>query len=324
MSVDGGALTIDDPIAREQQAAQAGRNARDLLRAAIPFMAFVLLFVYFGVTETDRFLTRANMEIILQQSAVLAIVAFGMTLVIVAGSIDLSVGSVVALSGMVAAMVSQEHGFVAFFAAAGVGALAGTVNGVIFTVGRIPSFIVTLGMLQVARGLTIRISGGSSRPMTRDGLMDVIGRPPLILVVLAIVAVVMAFVFRRTLFGRQVMAVGGNERVASLSGIPVMRTKIAVMVVCGLLAGIGGAVLASRSGSGSPTAGVGFELDVISAVVVGGTALTGGAGRMTGTLLGAVIMSMLGNGLVLAGVGDSQQLIVRGSRSDRRRVRVAR
>lgn len=291
---------------------QRRRSTQDLLRRAIPFLAFILLFAFFAATQGDRFMTTGNMQVILQQSAVLAIVAFGMTLVIVAGSIDLSVGSVVALAGMVAAIVSQDFGAVALLAAAGVGAVAGLVNGAVFAYARIPSFIVTLGMLQVARGLTILLSGGASQPMTRDGIMDVIGRPPWIIVVLIVVAVVMAMLFRWTLFGRQVMSVGGNERVAGLSGIPVRRTKTLVFVVSGLLAGIGGAVLASRAGAGSPTAGLAFELDVISAVVIGGTPLTGGVGRMTGTLLGAVIMAMLGNGLVLAGVGDAQQMIIRG------------
>ena len=307
-----GAAVPADRIAAP--ATYGGRTAREWLapQRLVPYLAFLLLFGFFSLTRADLFLNQSNLLVILQQSVVLAIVAFGMTFVIVAGSIDLSVGSVVGLTGVVTAMVSLHHGWLGILAAVGVGAVAGLVNGIAFAYGKIPSFIVTLGMLQVARGLTLQLSEGSAQSLPMSGLVNQIGVMPWILVDFAVMTVLAALLFRVSLFGRRVRAIGGNERVARLAGVPTTRIKVLVFVLSGVLAGLGGAILASRLGTGSPTAGTGFELDVIAAVVIGGTPLTGGLGRISGTVLGAVIISMLSNGLVLLSVGDAAQLIIKG------------
>lgn len=278
----------------------------------VPFLALILLFVLFAFLKGNTFIAPSNLLVVLQQSVVLAIVAYGMTFVIVSGSIDLSVGSILGLSCVTTALVGIEFGMLGMLVGALVGALAGLINGLAFAFAKIPSFIVTLGMLQVARGLTVMISDGSAKPMPSDGLLAEIGVMPWILVVFAIVTLAAALLFQFTIFGRRVRAIGGNERVATLAGVPTRRIKVWVFVFSGLMAGIGGAILASRLGTGSPTAGTGFELDVIAAVVIGGTPLTGGLGRISGTVVGALIISMLSNGLVLIGVPDAQQTVIKG------------
>jgi ribose/xylose/arabinose/galactoside ABC-type transport system permease subunit len=282
------------------------------LRQLVPFAALILLFLFFSLQNGERFYSTSNLLVILQQTVVLAIVAYGMTFVIVSGSIDLSVGSVVALTGVITALTAQNNQFLAIIAALLVGLLAGVINGVVFAYGKIPSFIVTLGMLQVARGITVLISGGAAEPMPLEGVLGHVGTMPWILVVGLIMTIIAGIAFQFSLFGRRVRAIGGNERVATLAGVPSKRLKVGVFAVSGVMAAVGGIVLASRLGTGSPTAGTGFELDVIAAVVIGGTPLTGGLGRITGTLVGAVIIAMLSNGLVLMGVPDAVQLIVKG------------
>lgn len=288
------------------------RSFRATAQLLVPYAALIVLFLLFTVLKGNTFIAPGNLLVILQQSVVLAIVAYGMTFVIVSGSIDLSVGSVVGLSGVATALVGIEFGPLGMVVGAAVGALAGLINGLAFAYARIPSFIVTLGMLQVARGLTILISGGSAKSMPPDGFLPWLGVMPGIIIAGIVLTLVLGFLFQFTVFGRRVRAIGGNERVAALAGIPVRRTKVWVFVLSGLMAGIGGAILAARLGTGSPIAGTGFELDVIAAVVIGGTPLTGGLGRITGTVVGALIISMLSNGLVLIGVGDAQQTIIKG------------
>jgi ribose/xylose/arabinose/galactoside ABC-type transport system permease subunit len=282
------------------------------IQQVVPFLALIILFTLFTVLKGGTFIAPSNLLVVAQQSVVLAIVAFGMTFVIVAGSIDLSVGSVVGLSCVVTALVGINNLALGLIVGPLVGVLAGLINGMVFTYAKIPSFIVTLGMLQVARGITIVISNGSAQPMPSTGPLADIGVMPMILVCFVVAAILSAILFNYTIFGRRVRAIGGNERVATLAGVPTGRTKVGAFVFAGLMAGIGGLVLASRLGTGSPVAGTGFELDVIAAVVIGGTPLTGGLGTISGTVVGALIMSMLANGLVLLGVDSASQTIVKG------------
>lgn len=279
--------------------------------AYVPYVGFVVIVATFGILAPSRFLAASNVSTVVQQSVVLAIVAMGMSFVIVAGSIDLSVGSVLALSGMVAAYASTA-GLPAIPAGILTGLLAGAVNGVVFTFGRIPSFIVTLGMLSAARGLTIMVSHGSPVQVPTSGLFAVIGTPPWIFVTLVAVFLVCQVLYQFTVFGRRVRAIGGSERVALLNGIPVAQTKVLVFVLCGVLTGLAGSVLDSRIGAATPTAGTGFELDAISAVVIGGTPLTGGVGSVFTTIIGALIIAILANGLVIMGVPSEVQLVLKG------------
>lgn len=280
------------------------------VRALVPYAAFVLIFAFFTVAAFNRFDTLNNFSTIVQQATVLAIVAFGMQFVITMGSIDLSVGSTLGLAGLIGASASTSSAFAGIVVALGVGALIGLFNGLAFTFLKVPSFMVSLGTLLIARGLTIVYS--HSNPIAVSDSLTFLGVSPNIVYV-AIVAFVACYIaYKYTTFGRYCIAIGGDERVSDLSGVPLKKIKISVFVVSGLLAGLGGIVTASRLGAATPTAGTGFELSVISAVVLGGTPLTGGVGSMQNTVIGAIIIAMLGNGLVILGVPSEIQQIITG------------
>lgn len=280
------------------------------MRALVPYLAFVLIFAFFSIMAFDRFNTLHNFSTILQQATVLAIVAFGMHFVISTGSIDLSVGSTLSLAGLVGAAVSLWAGPLGIVAALGVGALVGLFNGVVFTYLKVPSFMVSLGTLLAVQGLTIVYS--RSNPIVIDASIMPIGMFPNIVYVAAGVFVLCYVLYNHTTFGRYCMAIGGDERVSGMSGLPVNAIKVSVFVVSGLLAGLGGIVMAARLGAATPTAGSAFELSVISAVVLGGTPLTGGVGSMQNTVIGALIIAMLGNGLIILGISSEIQKIITG------------
>jgi ribose transport system permease protein len=266
---------------------------------------------------TPRFLTLGNAQVILEQSVVLAVAAFGATLVIIAGCIDLSVGSTVGLAAVTAALMINGFGVVTGVAMAVVaGAAVGSINGGVFSYGKIPSFIVTLGTLTAVRGVVLGITGGSPTVIEDEGFVNFVnGRSFGVAhsVVIAVITGLAAYMLlERFAFGREVRAIGGGERVAHLSGLNVDRVKMLVFVVAGLLAGVGGVLLAARSRVGDPTQGVGLELQVIAAVVIGGTPLTGGIGRIWGTAIGAVTIGVLSNGLNILGVEAYWQDIVTG------------
>ncbi len=280
------------------------------LKAFVPYLAFAIIFLIFAATSFDRFVTVRNFSIILQQAAVLAVVAFGMHFVITMGSIDLSVGSVLAFAGMVGAGVAVEHGIWGIPVGVLVGALMGLFNGLVYTYLKVPSFIVTLGTLLIGRGLTIIYS--RSNPIPTDPALDFLGSYPSILYVTLAVFVIAYILYNYTAFGRYAISIGGDERVSRLSGVPVDRIKVAVFLFSGLLAGLGGVMMASRLGAATPTTGASFELTAISAVVLGGTPLTGGVGNLQNTVIGAVITAMLSNGLVILGVSSEVQQVITG------------
>lgn len=270
--------------------------------------------------KLDNLLSVAN------QTAIYAIIAIGMTMVIITAGIDLSVGSLVALASVSAAIVIRENGGKdadagVMVAGCAVGmsvcGLAGLFNGLMITRFRIPPFIITLSMMMMARGLARRMSDElsiqalpASFAWLGSGSFAGIPNPVILMVVLYAAAHV---VMSNTVFGRYVYAVGGNSEAARLSGVPVKRVTLAVYTLCGLLAGLGGIVQSSKLGTGDPKLGVMFELDVIAAVVVGGTSLMGGEGRIFGTLIGAFIIAVMKNGLNLMNVGAPDQQIVLGA-----------
>jgi ribose/xylose/arabinose/galactoside ABC-type transport system permease subunit len=277
----------------------------------VPYLALIVVVVFFSLTGGTRFLSLDNASFLLQQSAIIAIPAFGESLVIIAGSIDLSIGSVVALTGTVAAVVASGNGPIAGFAVALlVGLGAGLFNGFAFSVMKVPSFMVTLGMLSIARGLTIVVS--ASQPINVDQGFQIIGRMPGILILFAVCFAGATILLNYSSFGRQSVAIGGQERVARLSGVPITRLKVLLFVFSGLMAAIGGLALTARVGAATPTAATGLELACITAVVLGGTPLTGGIGSMTNTVVGAFIISILLNGMVILGVPSEMQLVVQG------------
>ncbi|MEO3829750.1 ABC transporter permease [Actinomadura sp. B10D3] len=298
----------------EPPAPTAGAGSRRTagLSRALPLLGLAGLVAVYTLTIGDRFMTVGNLTNLVQQASVVAIVGFGLTFVVMAGSIDLSVGSVTALAGMVAAMAAADGGGAAGIACGLlVGAGCGLVNGLICSLLRVPSFIVTLGMLSVARGLTIVVSGTRSAPA--EGALAWMGTEPGIYFVLAGALAVTFALMNGTTFGRYTRSIGGEERVSALSGVPVRGVKVGVFVISGLLAGLGGVVLSGQLGAATAQAATGFELSAIAAVVLGGTPLTGGIGNVWNTAIGALIIVVLNNGLVILGVAPEIQQIIQGA-----------
>jgi ribose transport system permease protein len=278
-------------------------------------------------TRWPNFLKATNLLNVANQIAVIAIVAVGMTLVILTGGIDLSVGSLIALSSVTGAVCirdvcgGQAAGTAGMVVGAAVGilicGLAGVLSGGVVTLFGIPPFIATLGMMLVASGSAYIIAEGQSINQVPDAFVwlgrgaDLAGLPNAVVLMLVLYAAA-HIVMSRTTFGRYVYAVGGNAEAARLSGVPVRRVMLAVYVLCGLLAGLGGIVMASQLKSGAPTYGQMYELYVIAAVVVGGTSLSGGEGRVLGTLVGALIIAVIQNGMNLTGVESYTQKVVLG------------
>jgi ribose transport system permease protein len=281
-------------------------------------VGLLALFVALWVA-TPHFATVSNLVNVVEQSTIIGIVAVGMTFVIVTGGIDLSVGSIVALAGIVFGLVFRGTGSVpaAVLAGIGAGTACGLVNGLLVTAGRLPPFIATLGMMSVARGVALMLADG--RPISgfpdsfrAVATSDVLGIPAPALLMAALYALA-ALVLARTTLGRYSYAIGGNEEAAVLSGIDVRKWKTAVYAISGLLAAVTSLVLVARLNSAQPIAGMMYELDAIAAVVIGGASLLGGSGSVIGTLVGALIMSVLRNGLNLLGVSSYAQQIAIGT-----------
>lgn len=267
---------------------------------------------------TPHFLTVSNLPNVLEQTAINAIVAVGMTYVIISGGIDLSVGSVLAVSGIALAMaleagVPMPLGIAVAFA---VGLACGLTNGLLVAVGRLPPFIATLGMMSIARGAALMLAegrpisgfGDSFRMLATERVMMV----PAPAIITAAIYLVAHFVLSRTVFGRAAYAIGGNEEAARLSGVAVRFHKTAIYGVAGLMSAAAAVILTARLNSAQPTAGTMYELDAIAATVIGGTSLMGGEGTLVGALIGALIMGVLRNGLNLLNVSSFFQQVVIG------------
>ena len=267
---------------------------------------------------TPHFLTVSNLLNVLEQTSINAIVAVGMTLVIISGGIDLSVGSVLAVSGIALAR-ALEAGVPAPLAIAiglVVGSSCGLLNGVLVTYGRLPPFIATLGMMSVARGAALMLAEGRPISGFSEGFRALATSRVLMIpapvIITALIYVVAHLVLTRTVFGRATYAIGGNEEAARLSGVPVWFHKTMVYGVAGLTSAAAAVILTARLNSAQPTAGTMYELDAIAATVIGGTSLLGGEGTLTGALIGALIMGVLRNGLNLLNVSSFFQQVVIG------------
>lgn len=268
---------------------------------------------------TDRFLTLENLTNVVRQVSFVGITACAVTLVMVAGGLDLSVGSVVAVAGVVAATFAADAGWplaLAFLLGVLAGGLFGVLNAFLVVAMRINPVIATLGTLYIGRGLALLLAGGEpvkGVPLAFNDLATAtIGPFSLPVIIFVSVAAFMLVLERKTLLGRWAIASGGNSVAAKLSGIPIDRTRAILYVLSGLAAGIAGILINSRVATGDPNSGVGFEFDVIVAVVLGGTALSGGQGSVVGTVVGVLIVGILGNGLNLLGVQSFSQYIVKG------------
>lgn len=292
------------------------------LRRLWPLLAAIgiLVALFAVIVPAGRFVTVGNLLDLTQQISINAILAFGMTLAILIGGIDLSVGAVVALAGTVAVAVLPRAGWPgAAVAGMATAAVFGLVNGTCAARTRMPPFIITLATMLAARGAALRFNEGRPLPVPDAeavflalGNARLFGVVPVPALIMLGAFVVTGVLLHRTAFGQHLYAIGGNREAARYVGIPLARRETAVYVICSLLAGLAGLVHASQLYSAEPAAGQGFELNAIAAVVVGGTSFTGGIGTMPGTLLGAVIIGILDKGLNQAGVHFSLQYIVKG------------
>ncbi len=281
------------------------------------FIILALLIVILSVIR-PVFLSTDNIINVIRQVTMVAIIGIGMSFVLISGEIDLSVGSICALSGIIVTLCLREgmNLFVSIVLALGTAALCGVINGSIHVFAKIPSFIVTMGMLNIARGIVLVITNSYSITGLPSSF-KVIGRGylgpiPVPVIIMAVCYVIGFIVLKYTKFGRSAYSIGGNIDAAKLSGIPVAKNKILIYIICGVTAGIAGIILSSRMFSGQPSAGSGLELDAIAACVIGGTSTTGGKGRLWGTFLGALIMGIITNGMNLMNISTNWQLIVQG------------
>jgi inositol transport system permease protein len=282
-------------------------------------LLLVILLVGMGLSlATDTFLSVANFTNVARQISINGILAVGVTFVLLTAGVDLSLGSVVALSGVACATFAHpgEHNvFVPIAVGLLTGAACGLLNGVLVTRGGVAPFIVTLGMMTIARGLALIFSGG--RPVANmsnelTALAGDIWGIPIPVLCFAGVALAAWFFLNDFRLGRHIYAVGGNENAARAAGVPVERVKLFAYGLCGLLTGLAGVVLAARITTGQPNAGQAYELDAIAAVVIGGTSLAGGVGTITGTLLGVLLIGVINNGLDLMGVSSYYQAVIKG------------
>ncbi|MFJ8953206.1 substrate-binding domain-containing protein [Streptomyces sp. NPDC102381] len=296
------------------------KNNGSLLRLLLDngaLTALVVLVIAMSLMSGD-FLTTQNLLNVGVQAAVTAILAFGVTFVIVSAGIDLSVGSVAALSATVLAWAATSEGVpvvIAVLLAVVTGVACGFVNGLLISYGKLPPFIATLAMLSVGRGLSLVISQGSPIPFpdSVSKLGDTLGGwLPVPVIVMIVMGLITAVVLARTFIGRSMYAIGGNEEAARLSGLRVKRQKLVIYGLSGLFAAVAGIVLASRLASAQPQAANGYELDAIAAVVIGGASLAGGTGKASGTFIGALILAVLRNGLNLLSVSAFWQQVVIG------------
>lgn len=299
----------------------AGISKGDLLKYVLRYgiyIVFILLCIVLSIASPN-FLNITNLMNMLRQISINGIIAVGVTFAIITGGIDLSVGSVLALSAIIAcsfAHPGEYPVFVPILVGLLVGLSCGLINGFIIAKGGVAPFIVTLGMMTVARGLTLVYNGGRAVINLSDSYNEIGGgyllRIPIPVIILLIVIAIGLFILNYMKFGRYVYAIGGNELAAKVSGLNVNSIKIWVYGIVGTLAGLAGIVLSSRVNSGTVVAGQGYELDAIAAVVIGGTSLSGGIGTISGTIAGALIIGVMNNGLDLLNVSSYYQQIVKG------------
>ena len=296
-----------------------GISARNWLERLLPYASVAVLFTALSIVS-PYFLTVSNLSSVARQTAVINIIALGMTLIMISGGIDLSVGSVLAFSGICGTTLLEAHAslFTAVAGAVLAGAAWGLLNSLVITLLKVSPFIATLGTMGVARGITLVITGGlpvTSLPASFGELGDgnILRVIPVPLAILIVLALVTGFILKYTRMGRYAYAIGSNVEAARYSGIPIRRYLISIYVFGGALTGLAGMIEFSRLMTGQPTAGQGYELSVIAAVVIGGASLSGGEGTVAGTIAGAFLMSLISNGSNLLGVSPFWQQVVIGT-----------
>lgn len=286
----------------------------------IVYIAFVVVFLFFAITLHSRgFITANNILNITRQTAMISIMAIAMTFVIGAGQIDLSVGSVTALTSLITALIITYTNNILLSIVGGlaVGAIIGLTNGLLITRVGIPAFLVTLGTMGIVRGLAMWVTNTAAVPILNDtfnfifGTGEILG-VPILLFWTIIMLVIGHLALTRTPYGKQTLATGGNEVAAKYTGVNTQNIKLLVMTVSGIAASFAGVLYAGRMQAGRYTFGEGDELSVIAAVILGGTSMAGGTGSVVGAVVGSLLMGMINNGLIIAGLSVSQQMIVRG------------
>ncbi|MHC4076513.1 MAG: ABC transporter permease [Planctomycetota bacterium] len=295
-----------------------------LARRFLPFASLVLIICLLSALKPDSFLTLDNFLNVFRRSSVYGIIAIGMTLVIISAGIDLSVGSMLALCGMIGAVsmtaigdptdpqgISQLTGT---FIGIGIGTICGFLNGLLITKLKLQPFIVTLGTMSFFRGITLVMKNGQSinvpsyKYLGEGTIMTI----PVSIIIFTVIIIIAVFILRYTRLGRYTYAIGSNRRAAFHAGVNVDKNLICIYTFTGLLVGIAAMIATSRTVSAQPTAGLGAELDIIAAVVIGGASLAGGQGTITGTIIGTLLISFLRNGCTLLGISTNAQLIVIG------------
>lgn len=303
----------------QSRAPDQGRRRLVDWRQYMVYIGFVVLFIFFAVLLRDvGFTSPNNLLNIVRQTAIIATMAVAMTFVIAAGQIDLSVGAIAGLASVTAALTIQNYGLVpGVIVGLLTGLVVGALNGLLVTRLVIPSFLVTLGMMGVARGSAMWITDTAPVPILNQTYNFIfgsgnIGPVPMLLVWIVVVTIIGYVVLNKTPYGRQVLATGGNERAARFSGVNTRKIGFLVLTVSGVVAALAGMLYAGRLQSGRFQWGEGDELSVIAAVVLGGTSLFGGSGTVLGSVLGALLIGVVNNGLILMGLESSQQIIIRG------------
>lgn len=286
-----------------------------------PLVALLVLVIIVSILNTS-FLNVSNIMNLLQQVSINALIAFGMQFVIMTGGIDLSVGAILALSGAIAAklILGGMSPILAFLAGILCGAVFGAVNGLLIAYGKAAPFIVTLATMSIFRGMTYVLTNGNpitGPKMNESFSFQFLGQGYLFGVPFQVYLMIFAYIIfyvllHKTSFGRKTFAIGGNEKAAYVAGVKVNKILIWIYVIAGILSAVAGMVLTSQLASAQPDAGTGYEMDAIAAVVLGGTSLAGGTGKMSGTLVGALIIGVLNNGMNLLGISSFYQQIVKG------------
>lgn len=289
-------------------------------RQYIVYIAFAVVFIFFGITlSSEGFLTTGNLLNIIRQTAIISIMGVAMTFVISTAEIDLSIGSTAALSTLTTALALKSgFGIIgALIAGLGTGFVIGLVNGLLVSVVVIPSFLVTLGMMGVVRGMAMWITHTSPVPISHKKFVYIfgsgdVGKVPILLFWTLVIVLIGHILLRKTTFGRRILATGGNQNAARFSGVNVSKIKLYALIGSGLMAGFAGMLYAGRMHSGRFTFADGDEMSVIAAVILGGTSLFGGVGSVIGTVLGSLLIGTINNGLIIMGLDVSQQMIVKG------------
>ena len=284
------------------------------------FVVFIVLVIILMILSPNAFAKPRNLINVVKQASINGVLACGMMFVIIAGGIDLSAGSVVALSSVVAAYLAQMQGIpiiLPILGALGTGALIGLINGFGAAYAELPPFTITLATMSIVRGAALILSGGSPVFGLQEQFEGIAGISianviPILVLYFLLIAVFSGFILNKTVFGRHVYAIGGNSITAKVSGINVKSMLLRVYIICGVFSGIAGLLIVSRTMQGSPTVGVGYEMDAIAAVVIGGVSMSGGSGKWYGTIIGALLLALISNGLDILGVSSNFQQIIKG------------